>query len=94
MSATHAKITDPANGLPSGSMAPPAEEPREEPKPRPARDEPRSTRTANPELAAMAKIDRILSEDLPTDASRARVVRWLTGYYAAMPALDLNDPRM
>ena len=42
---------------------------------------PKATRTSNAELAAMAQIDRRLSEELPTDDSRARVVQWLTSYY-------------
>lgn len=58
----------------------------------------KSTRTANPELQVMAKIDRLLTEELTGDDSRQRVVDWLVGYHGAKPAapiapFDTNDPR-
>lgn len=46
----------------------------------------KSTRTSNAELQVMAKIDRLLTEELPSDAARERVVDWLVGYHGAKPA--------
>lgn len=63
--------------------------------PEPTAEEPKAktTRTANPELQVMAKIDRLLSEELTTDESRARVVSWLTSYYGPTRDQVIDDAR-
>lgn len=73
--------TDPSNGA-SPALFPPKTADAQDEGPQPPRK-----RTTNPELQAMAKIDRILSE-LPSD-SAWRVVNWLQHYHSVRP-IDLS----